>query len=68
MKHGGSGPPGDRQRIAQARAKPVDQGAGDAVHDGVGQQKREENAGVFHIRHVELFAQNRGSDGECLTV
>ena len=68
VEHGGGGPPTGAQGIAQACSEAIDQRAGDAVHDGVGEQKAEDDARVFDVAHVELGADGGGCDGERLAI
>ena len=64
----GDAPPGDAEAVAEARAQTVDHGAGEPVHDGVGEEEGGDHARVVLVGHVELFAQDRGGDAEGLAV
>ncbi len=68
MESGGNAPPGDAEAVAEARAEPIDHGAGEAVHDRIGEEEGGDHARVVLIGHVELLAQNGSGDGESLAV
>jgi len=68
VRHGRRAPQGDGHRVAQARARPVDEAAGERHHQRIGQLESEDDPAVVRLAPVELGCERRLEQPEHLAI
>jgi len=68
VRHGGGAPQRDGHRIAQARARPIDQAAGEGHGQRIGQLERENDPAVVPVAPAEFYFERRLEQREHLAI